>query len=43
MRQRHGQKLAFGKFQEVIEIQMAFALLGLVGIVAPFAAGQQLA
>ncbi len=40
MRQHHGQQLAFGEFEEIIELQMAFALLG---IVASFAAGQQLA
>ncbi len=43
MRQRQHQKLAFGKFQEVIEIKMAFALLDLVGIIPALAAGQQLA
>jgi len=41
--QRQHQKLAFGKFQEVIEIKMAFALLDLVGIIPALAAGQQLA
>ena len=40
MRQRQNQKLTFGEFQEVIELQMAFALLG---IVAALAAGEQLA
>ena len=30
MRQHHGEKLPFGKFQEVIELQMTFALLGIV-------------
>jgi hypothetical protein len=38
MRQHHRQQLAFGEFQEVIKLQMAFALLG---IVAALAAGQQ--
>ena len=43
MRQRQNQKLPLGKFQEVIEFEMAFALLDLVGIVAALAAGEQLA
>ena len=43
MRQRQNQQLAFGKFQQVVEIEMTFALFGLVGIVAALAAGQQLA
>ena len=43
MRQRQHQQLTFGKFQEIIEPQMAFALFGLVGIVAALAAGEQLA
>ena len=37
MRKRQNQKLPFGEFQEVIELQMAFAL---VGIVSALAAGQ---
>ena len=43
MRQRQHQKLAFGEFQEVIEPQMAFALLDPLDIVAALAAGEQLA
>ncbi len=30
MRQRQNQKLPFGKFQEVIELQMTFALIGII-------------
>jgi len=40
MRQRQDEQLAFGKFQEVGELQMAFALFGAV---AALAAGEQLA
>ena len=43
MRQRQHQKLAFGEFQQVIEPQMAFALLDPRDVVAALAAGQQLA
>ena len=43
MRQRQHQKLAFGKFQQVIEPQMAFALFDPRDVVAALAAGQQLA
>ena len=43
MRQRQHQKLAFGKFQEVIEPQMAFALFDPLDVVAALAAGEQLA
>ena len=43
MRQRQNQQLPFGEFEQVIEIEATFALLGLVGIVAALAAGQQLA
>ena len=43
MRQRQHQKLAFGKFQEVIEPQMALALLDPRDVVAALAAGEQLA
>src|SRR5262249_44192453 len=38
MRQAKHQELAFGKFQEIAELQMTFALLGVA-----FAAGQKLA
>ena len=40
MRQRQHEKLPFGEFQEVIEPQVTFAL---VGIVTSLAAGEQLA
>ena len=43
MRQRQHQKLAFGKFQEVIEPQMALALFDPLDIVAALAPGEQLA
>ena len=43
MRQRQHQQLAFGKFQEIVELQMAFALGDPLGIVAALAAGEQLA
>ena len=43
MRQRQHQKLAFGEFQQVIEPQMAFALLDPRDVVAALAAGEQLA
>ena len=43
MRQRQHQKLAFGEFQQVIELQMAFALLDPRDVVAALAAGEQLA
>ena len=43
MRQRQHQKLAFGKFQQVIEPQMAFALFDPLDVVAALAAGEQLA
>ena len=43
MRQRQDQKLAFGKFQEVIELQMALALFDPRDVVAALAAGEQLA
>src|SRR3954470_7610171 len=43
VRQRQHQKLAFGEFQQVIEPQMAFALLDPRDVVAALAAGEQLA
>ena len=43
MRQRQHQKLAFGEFQQVIEFEMAFALLDPRDVVAALAAGEQLA
>ena len=43
MRQRQNQKLAFGKFQQIIELQMTLALLDPLDIVAALAAGEQLA
>ncbi len=43
MRQRQHQKLAFAKFQQVIEPQMALALFDPRDVVAALAAGEQLA
>src|SRR6266403_1114452 len=43
MRQRQHQKLAFGKFQEVIECEMTLALCDPLGITAALAAGEELA
>jgi uncharacterized protein YggL (DUF469 family) len=43
MRQRQHQKLALGEFKQVIEPQMAFALLDPRDVVAALAAGEQLA
>ena len=43
MRQRQHQQLAFGKFQQIVEPQMAFALLDPRRVVAALAAGEQLA
>jgi hypothetical protein len=43
VRQCQHQKLAFGEFKQVIEPQMAFALLDPRDVVAALAAGQQLA
>ena len=42
MRQRQNQKLPFGEFQEIVELQMTFALVDL-SIVSALAAGEQLA
>jgi hypothetical protein len=41
MWQHRYQKLAFGKFKEVLKFEMAFALFDLLDIVAALAAGQQ--
>src|SRR5256885_16606884 len=43
MWQREGEKLAFGKLQEVVQLQVALALLDPLDIVAALAAGEQLA
>src|SRR5215467_5168769 len=43
MRQRQDQQLPLAKFQEVIELEMTLALFDLVGLVAAFAAREQLA
>ena len=43
MRQRQDEKLTFGKFQQVVQFQMAFALLDPLNIVAALAAGEELA
>src|SRR6185437_7713219 len=41
--QCQNQKLSFGKFEEIVELEMAFALFDPVDISAALAAGQQLA
>ena len=43
MRQRQHQQLAFGKIHEIVEPQMALALLDPYNVVAAFSPGQQLA
>ena len=43
MRQRQHQKLAFGKFQQVIECEMTLALCDPLGIIVALAAGEELA
>ena len=43
MRQRQDEKLTFGKFHEVVQLQVALALLDPLDIVAALAAGEELA
>src|SRR5437879_2976686 len=43
MRQRQNQKLAFGKFQEIVEYEVALTLFDPRDVISPLATGEELA